>query len=56
MFWIFEEQDNTKLSNDFESDISNNVYYAGLWKLKILQCLYDLIKRFATQPRRKFWT
>ena len=50
MFWIFEEQDNPKLSSDFESDISNNTYLARLWKLKILQCLYKLIKRFATQP------
>ena len=50
MFWIKEEQDNTKLSGDFESDISNNTYLARLWKLKILQSLYELIQRFATQP------
>ena len=55
MFWILEEQDNTKLSSDFESDISNNAYLAQLWKLKILQSLYELIKRFATQPSSKFW-
>ena len=48
MFWILEEQDSTKLSSDFESDISNNTYLARLWKLKILHCLYELIKRFAT--------
>ena len=52
MFWIFEERDNTKLSSDFESDISNNTYLARLWKLKIL---YELIKRFTTQPCNKFW-
>ena len=55
MFWILEEQDNTKLSSDFESDISNNTYLAWLWKLKILQYLYELIKHFATQPSSKFW-
>ena len=55
MFWILEEQDNTKLSSDFESDISNNTYLARLWKLKILQCLYELIKRFANQPNSKFF-
>ena len=55
MFWVLEEQDNTKLSSDFESDISNNTYLARLWKLNILQCLYELIKRFATQPSSKFW-
>ena len=54
MFWILKEQGNTKLSSDFESDISNNTYLARLWKLKILQCLYELIKRFATQPSSKF--
>ena len=55
VYWILEKQDNTKLSSDFESDISNNAYLAQLWKLKILQCLYELIKRFATQPSNKFW-
>ena len=50
MFWILEEQDKTKLSSDFESDISNNTYLARLRKLKILQLLHELIKRFATQP------
>ena len=55
MFWILEEQDNTKLSSDFESDILNNTYLTRLWKLKILQCLYERIKRFATQPSNKFW-
>ena len=53
MFWILEEQDNTKLSSDFESDFSNNTYLARLWKFKILQCLYELIKRFANQPSGK---
>ena len=43
MVWILEEQNNTKLSSDFESDISNNTYMPRLWKLKILQCLYELI-------------
>ena len=56
MFWILEEQDNTKLSSDFESDISNNTYLALLWKFKILKCLYEVIKRFAAQPSSKFWT
>ena len=55
MFWMLEEQDITKLSSDFEPDISNNTYLARLWKLKILQCLYELIKRFPTQPTSKFW-
>ena len=55
VYWMLEEQDNTKLSSDFESDISNNTYLAQLWKLKILQNLYQLIKCFATQPSRKFW-
>ena len=55
MFWILEEQDNTKLSSDFESDISNNTYLARLWKLEIFQCLYELIKRLSTQPSNKFW-
>ena len=55
MFWILEKQDNTKLYSDFEYDISNNTYLARLWKRKILQCLYELIKRFATQPSSKFW-
>ena len=45
MFWILEEEDNTKLSSDFESDISNNRYLVQIWKRKILQCLYELIKR-----------
>ena len=27
MFWILEELDNTKLSSDFESDISNNAFW-----------------------------
>ena len=54
MFWILEEQDNIKLSSDFQSDISNNTYLSRLWKLKILQCLYELIKHFATQPSSKF--
>ena len=55
MFWILEEHDNTKLSSDFESDVSNNTYLARFWKLKILQCLYELIKRFVTQPSSKFF-
>ena len=55
MFWILEEQDSSKLSSDFESDISNNTYLARLWKLKILQFLYELIKRFTTQRSSKFW-
>ena len=50
VYWILEEQDSTKLSSDFESDISNNAYLAQLWKLNILQSLYELIKRFAIQP------
>ena len=50
MFWILEEKDNTKLSSDFESDILNNTNLARLWKLDILQCLYEFIKRFATHP------
>ena len=55
MYWILKEQDNTKLSSDqFESDISNNTYLARLSKLKFLQSLYELIKRFATQPSSKF--
>ena len=49
VYWILEEQDNTKLFSDFKSDISNNAYLAQLWKLKILQSLYELIKRFC-QP------
>ena len=55
MFWLLKEQDNTKLSSDFESDISNNAYLAQIWKLNILQCLSELIKHFATQPSSKFW-
>ena len=55
VYWILEEQVNNKLSSDFESDIQNNTYLARLWKLKILQSLYELIKRFAIQPRSKFW-
>ena len=54
MFWILEEQNKFKLSSDFESDISNNTYLAWFWKLKILQCLYELIKRFGTQLSSKF--
>ena len=55
VYWILEEQDNTKLSSDFESDISNKAHLTQLWKLKILQSLHELIKRFATQPSSKFW-
>ena len=54
VYWILEEQDNTKLFSHFESDISNNAYLVQLWKLKILESLYELIKRFSTQPSR-FW-
>ena len=55
VFWILEEQDNTKLSCDFESDISNNAYLAQLWKFKKVRSLYEFIKSFATQPSSKFY-
>ena len=45
----------TLSSPAISSSISHNAYLALLWKLKILQCLYELIKRFATQPSSKFW-
>ena len=48
MFRILEEQDNTELSSDFKSDLSYNLYLTRIWKFKILQCLYELIKCFAT--------
>ena len=37
LYWILKEQDNTKLSSDYEFDVSNNAYLVQLWKLKILQ-------------------
>ena len=52
MFWILEEQDNTKLSSNFESAISQ---ITRIWRSfensRILQCLYELIKHSATEPR-----
>ena len=46
VYWLLEEQDNTKLSSDFESDISNNA--------KRLMSSYKHHKSFSFQSGAKY--
>jgi len=48
-FWIFTEHSMINAANEYEPEVLNPFCARQVWKLKILQRMYELISAFATQ-------
>ena len=54
-FWILKGHSTINSVNEYEPDVLSTFCATRVWKLKILQRLYELIGAFATQKFCSFW-
>ena len=54
-FWILKGHSTINSASEYESDVLNTLCATLVWKLKILQRMYELINAFASQKFSSFW-